>query len=93
MVVVLVVVVVEVVVVVAVVVVVVVIVVVIGAQQSNPSGKSAPQLSKLSWQKRLAVQWESLSQSPSPSKQGHSSLQHAQFSLWATPQFDGQPKY
>ena len=56
MVVVLVVVVVEIDVVVAVVVVVVVIVVVIGAQQSNPSGKSAPQLSKLSWQKRLAVQ-------------------------------------
>ena len=41
---------------VVVVVVVVVIVVVRGAQQSNPSGNSAPQLSKLSWQKRLAVQ-------------------------------------
>ena len=38
----------EVVVVVVVVVVAVVIVVVIGAQQSNPSGNSAPQLSKLS---------------------------------------------
>ena len=68
-------------VVVIVVVVVVVIVVVIGAQQSNPSGNSAPQLSKLSWHERLALQSESLSQSPSPSKQGHSSLQHAQLSF------------
>ena len=66
-------------------------VVVIGAQQSNPSGNSAPQLSKLSWQKRPALQWESLSQSPSPSKHGHSSLQHAK-SLRAPPQSDGQPK-
>ena len=77
--------------VVVVVVVVVVIVVFIGAQQSNPSGNSAPQLSKLSWQKRPALQWESLSQSPSPSKHGHSSLQHAK-SLRAPPQSDGQPK-
>ena len=69
------------VVVVVVLVVVVVIMVVIGAQQSNPSGNSAPQLSKLSWHERLALQSESLSQSPSPSKQGHSSLQHAQLSV------------
>ena len=62
----------------------------IGAQQSNPSGNSAPQLSKLSWQKKPALQWESKSQSPSPSKHGHSSLQHAK-SLWAPPQSDGQP--
>ena len=67
--------------VVIVVVVVVVMVVVLGTQQSNPSGNSAPQLSKLLWHERLALQSESLSQSPSPSKQGHSSLQHAQLSL------------
>ena len=81
----------KVVVVVVVVVVIIVIVVVIGAQQSNPSGNSAPQLSKLSWQKRPGLQWESLSQSPSPSKHGHSSLQHPK-SLWAPPQSDRQPK-
>ena len=78
-------------VVVVVVIVVVVIVVVLGAQQSNPSGNSAPQLSKLSWQKRPGLQWESLSQSPSPCKHGHSSLQHAK-SWWALPHSDGQPK-
>ena len=62
---------------VVVVVVVVVMVVVLGIQQSNPSGNSVPQLSKLLWQERLPLQSESLSQSPSPSKHGHSSLQHA----------------
>ena len=67
----------EVVVVVFVVVFVVVVVVVIVAQQSNPSGNSVPQLSKLLWQERLPLQSELLSQSPSPSKHGHSSLQHA----------------
>ena len=72
-------------------VVVVVIVVVIVAQQSNPSGNSVPQLSKLLWQERLPLQSESLSQSPSPSKHGHSSLQHAKSSI-APPQSDGQPK-
>ena len=60
-------------------------------QQSNPSGNPAPQLSKSLWQERLALQSESVSQSPSPSKQGHSSLQHAQL-LWAPPQSDGHPK-
>ena len=64
----------------------------IGAQQSNPSGNSSPQLFKLSWQKRPALQWESLSQSPSPSKHGHSSLQHEKSLLWAPPQSDEQPK-
>ena len=56
---------------------VVVVVVLIVAQQSNPSGNSVPQLSKLLWQERLPLQSESLSQSPSPSRHGHSSLQHA----------------